>query len=497
MHKCVLVLPVLFAFLVGAAPASAWTWPVKGPVLAPFIQVDDPYAAGQHRGIDVGADTGSTVSAPSAGTVTFAGSVPGGGKTVTILTADGYAVTLVHLGSITVSRGSAVQEGQAVGTVGPSGVPEHAEPYLHLGVRVAADDHGYVDPLSLLPVGGNAGGSESDSETPAGPADENVPPAVSSPTPAEESAASATAVTDGTAVPPPQPAEASTTAPSLDIPAPPGETALTTAPAEGLPGQAPETSSDLPTPAAAAAGGHSIPDGPDVAQAAATGREHASAETPVTAEAVTARRAEDGARAALPGSRARAALGLLTTPGAQPIGSAPLPVPGELTALVTSADPESAPLPAGIRRQAPADRPTFPRWSLVVGGCLLGLLALLRWRRGRFAGVQAPATPVGPLEAAPAEQAERGAAPEEDPVPSARGMEDGSFGIHPGAPATRTAGRARGGPHEGRLAAHALRLRERRIGRPMMRPNDVLRDDSDLLRELEAAHRARVHDDRR
>ena len=151
MKRLVALLPVLIALQVGVQPALAWTWPVDGPVLRPFVLGDDPYAAGQHRGIDVGASAGAPVRAPAAGAVTFAGTVPGGGRTVTIQTPGGYSVTLVHLGSIGVARGAAVTEGSSVGTVGPSGEPELAGPYVHLGVRRTADEHGYVDPLALLP----------------------------------------------------------------------------------------------------------------------------------------------------------------------------------------------------------------------------------------------------------------------------------------------------------------------------------------------------------
>ena len=146
-------LVALSALLVLALPsvASAWTWPVDGPVLRPFSFGSDPYAAGQHRGIDIGAPSGMPVVAAAGGVVSFAGTVPNGGKTVTIQTPTGYAVTLVHLGSILVLRGTTVEEGATVGTVGPSGVPDVAEPYVYLGIRVASDDQGYVDPLLFLP----------------------------------------------------------------------------------------------------------------------------------------------------------------------------------------------------------------------------------------------------------------------------------------------------------------------------------------------------------
>ncbi len=152
MKRVVALLPVLVALQVGVSPALAWTWPVDGPVLRPFVLGDDPYAAGQHRGIDVGTPAGEPVHAPEGGTVSFAGTVPSGGRTVTVRTEDGYSVTLVHLGSIAVATGAAVSEGDALGTVGPSGDPEHAIPYVHLGVRLTADPTGYLDPLGLLPA---------------------------------------------------------------------------------------------------------------------------------------------------------------------------------------------------------------------------------------------------------------------------------------------------------------------------------------------------------
>src|ERR687883_317161 len=102
MKRLVILLPVILAFQVGVQPALAWTWPVGGPVLRQFDLGDDPYAGGQHRGIDIGAVAGGPVLSPAAGLVTFAGTVPGGGRTLTIETSDGYAVTLLHLGTLRV-----------------------------------------------------------------------------------------------------------------------------------------------------------------------------------------------------------------------------------------------------------------------------------------------------------------------------------------------------------------------------------------------------------
>ena len=120
MHR--LLLAAVLAALLLTPAAQAWTWPASGAVLQPFgFDPAHPYAAGQHRGLAIGGDPGAAVSAPAAGTVTFAGTVPSSGRSVTITTADGYAVTLTQLGSIAVAKGATVAEGDAVGTVAAGG----------------------------------------------------------------------------------------------------------------------------------------------------------------------------------------------------------------------------------------------------------------------------------------------------------------------------------------------------------------------------------------
>src|SRR5207247_9037568 len=77
-----------------APGAIAWAWPADGPVLREFSPGDDPYAAGQHRGIDIGIVGARKVRAPGSGAVPFAASVPTLGWTGTIVTPDGYKATL-------------------------------------------------------------------------------------------------------------------------------------------------------------------------------------------------------------------------------------------------------------------------------------------------------------------------------------------------------------------------------------------------------------------
>ena len=83
--------------------------------------------------------------------MSFAGQVPGGGHTLTIRTPDGYAVTIQQLETVNVSRGTVVAEGDPIGTVGVSTETDVLDAHVHLGIRIASDPNGYVDPLGLLP----------------------------------------------------------------------------------------------------------------------------------------------------------------------------------------------------------------------------------------------------------------------------------------------------------------------------------------------------------
>src|SRR3954463_10028644 len=124
---------LVLSALVVVPSASGWGWPAAGQVVQRFeFDRAHPYAAGQHRGIDIAAPPGTVVTAPVGGTVTFAGSVPSSGRSVSILSGE-HSVTLTLLGSIAVGKGATIAEGDAVGTVGAEGI-------VHLGVRVASDD---------------------------------------------------------------------------------------------------------------------------------------------------------------------------------------------------------------------------------------------------------------------------------------------------------------------------------------------------------------------
>ena len=115
--------------------------------------VDDPYAAGQHRGIDVGGGAGEPASArPRRGRCPSRARLPGMGRARhdpdgRRLRGDAGAASLDRRSR----AATVVDEGATVGAVGASEDPVTRAPHVHLGVRVSSDPNGYVDPLSLLP----------------------------------------------------------------------------------------------------------------------------------------------------------------------------------------------------------------------------------------------------------------------------------------------------------------------------------------------------------
>ena len=146
----VFLLTILAALLAGfaacasSAAARGWLRPVDGPVLRPFAVGPDRFAAGQHRGADLGAPAGARVRAACGGRVSFAGRVPGGGRTVSVR-CGALVATYQHLGDVAVRRGQRLLPGAPIGTVGRA----RPSPHVHLGARDAATG-AYVDPLTLL-----------------------------------------------------------------------------------------------------------------------------------------------------------------------------------------------------------------------------------------------------------------------------------------------------------------------------------------------------------
>lgn len=99
-----------------------------------------------HRGVDISAPEGAPVVASNSGTVALArDDFRLHGKTVVIDHGQGLATLYLHLSSISVSEGQAVQKGEAVGTVGHTGAS--TGPHLHWAFYVQEMS---VDPLFII-----------------------------------------------------------------------------------------------------------------------------------------------------------------------------------------------------------------------------------------------------------------------------------------------------------------------------------------------------------
>src|SRR5215210_8463811 len=134
----------LTAFFAPAPSAyAAWVWPVAGKVITPYRNGTDPYATGQHRGIDIAAPVGAPVVAAAGGEVRFAATAGSSGLTISVRTGDGFDTSYLHLSSLAVRGGAHVSAGQRLGAVGTTGTRSATAAHLHFGVRDAGTRHAY------------------------------------------------------------------------------------------------------------------------------------------------------------------------------------------------------------------------------------------------------------------------------------------------------------------------------------------------------------------
>lgn len=126
-----------------AASVTLWGWPIAAPhpIARPYLAPATPYASG-HRGIDIAAAAGSTLSAPDAGVVHFAGYVVD--RAVLSIDHGGGVLSSYEPVTTSLTAGDVVRRGDAIGVLEAG---HCASACLHLGVRV---DGEYVSPLLFL-----------------------------------------------------------------------------------------------------------------------------------------------------------------------------------------------------------------------------------------------------------------------------------------------------------------------------------------------------------
>lgn len=127
--------------------------PLRGEVLAAFSMEELTYnrTLGDwrtHDGVDIAAQTGTTVLAACAGSVAAVTEDPLLGTTVILTHSDGYTTTYANLQAQPgVSVGDTVSAGQIIGAVGSTAAAEDGAPHLHFA---AAKDGKAVDPNEFL-----------------------------------------------------------------------------------------------------------------------------------------------------------------------------------------------------------------------------------------------------------------------------------------------------------------------------------------------------------
>ena len=121
--------------------------PVDGELSSPFgrRRILNGQPRSPHRGLDIAADTGTSIIAPAAGLVVVTGNFFFNGKTVMIDHGAGLVTMYCHLHEIRVQQGDVLDRGEAFGSVGATG--RSTGPHLHWTVSM----HGAkVDPLALI-----------------------------------------------------------------------------------------------------------------------------------------------------------------------------------------------------------------------------------------------------------------------------------------------------------------------------------------------------------
>lgn len=109
----------------------AYAPPVDGTVTSNFGYREHPILGGEkfHYGLDIGAESGATVRAFAAGTVTVVAEASELGKYVIVSHPDGYTSLYAHCRTITASSGQQVALGDPIAEVGDTGMT--TGPHLH------------------------------------------------------------------------------------------------------------------------------------------------------------------------------------------------------------------------------------------------------------------------------------------------------------------------------------------------------------------------------
>ena len=118
--------------------------PVCGTISSPFGYREHPVEGEErfHYGVDLAADTGTTVSCFAGGTVTAVGESSSYGKYCIVTHSGGYTTLYAHCSHITVSSGAEVARGEKIAEVGETGMA--TGPHLHFELH---QNGAYLNPI--------------------------------------------------------------------------------------------------------------------------------------------------------------------------------------------------------------------------------------------------------------------------------------------------------------------------------------------------------------
>lgn len=123
--------------------------PVRGRLTSGYGYRRHPVGGSRrfHRGIDIGAPYGRRVSAAADGVISKVSRSYSYGRYIIVDHAQGYSTLYAHLSKQLVATGQKVDQGQAIGEVGSTGVS--TGPHLHFEVRRAGQS---LNPSSFVTV---------------------------------------------------------------------------------------------------------------------------------------------------------------------------------------------------------------------------------------------------------------------------------------------------------------------------------------------------------
>lgn len=124
-----------------------WPCPASSRITSSFGDRESPTAGAStnHKGIDIGAPTGSNIVAAAGGTVTISTYSYSAGNYVMINHGGGVSTVYMHCSKLLVSVGDTVKKGDVIAKVGSTGYS--TGPHLHFGIR---QNGTYVNPSKYV-----------------------------------------------------------------------------------------------------------------------------------------------------------------------------------------------------------------------------------------------------------------------------------------------------------------------------------------------------------